>query len=56
MISFNVKTLNSAANLPLYASLIKFDVAIFTFKKLLKMTVLKQHLEKADMDKLGQNL
>ena len=42
-------------NLPLYAALIKFDVAIFTFKKLLKMTVLKQHLEKTDMDKLGQN-
>ena len=31
----------------------KFDVAIATFKKPLKMTVLKERLNKKDMEKVG---
>ena len=37
MISFNIETLNSGRNLPLQASFIKFNVAIASFKNLLKM-------------------
>ena len=32
---------------------IKFDVAIATFKNLLKMAVLKERLNKTDMGKVG---
>ena len=44
MISFNIKTLNSGENLPFIDFAHKFDVAIATFKNLLNMAVLDQHL------------
>ena len=50
MVSFNIETLNSDANPPLYTSFIKFDA---TFKNLLKMAVLKERLNKKDMEKVG---
>ena len=50
---FKIETLNSGENLPLYTSFIKFDVAIATFKKLLNMTVLEEHLQKTDIEKVG---
>ena len=53
MISFNIETLNSSENLPLYTSFIKFDVAITTFKNLLKMVVLEERLNKTDIEKVG---
>ena len=53
MVSFNIETLNSGTNLPLQTSFIKFDVAIATFKNLLKMAVLKERLNKKDMEKVG---
>ena len=53
MVSFNIETLNSDANPPLQTSFIKFDVAIATFKNLLKMAVLKERLNKTDMEKVG---
>ena len=46
MISFNIE------NLPLQTSLVKFDFAIFTFKNLLKVAVLKECPEKTDMEKV----
>ena len=39
MVSFNNETLNSGTNPPLQISLIKFDVAIATFKNLPKVAV-----------------
>ena len=53
MVPFNIETLNSGANPPLQTSFIKFDVAIATFKNLLKMAVLKERLNKMDMKKAG---
>ena len=53
MVSFNTETLNSGANPPLYTSFIKFNIAIATFKNLLKMTVLKKRLNETDMEKVG---
>ena len=53
MISFNIETLNSGANLAFYMSFIKFDVAIATFKNLLNMVVLKEHPNKKDMAKVA---
>ena len=53
MVSFNIETLNSGANLPLKTFFIKFDVAIATFKNLLKMEVLKERLTKTNMEKVG---
>ena len=50
---FNIETLNSGANLPLQTSFIQFDVAIATFKNLLKMAVLKKRLNKTDIEKVG---
>ena len=52
MVSFNTETLNSGANQPLQTSFIKLDVAIATFKNLLKMEVLKERLNKTDMEKV----
>ena len=52
MVSCNIETLNSWANPPLQIAVIKFDVAIATFKNLLKMAVLKKRLNKADMEKV----
>ena len=52
MVSFNTETLNSGANLPLQTSFIKFDVAIATFKNLPKMALLREHLNKTDMEKV----
>ena len=52
MVSFNIETLNSAANPPLYTSFIKFDVAITTFKTVLKMAVVKDRVNKMEMEKL----
>ena len=51
MVSF--EALNSGTNPPLETSFTKFDVAIATFKNLLKMEVLKEPLNKTDMEKLG---
>ena len=53
MVSFNIETLNSGANPPLYTSFIKFNIAIATFQNLLKMTVLKKRLNETDMEKVG---
>ena len=53
MVSFNIETLNSGANLSLLNLFIKFDVAIATFKNLLTMAVLKERLNKTDMEKVG---
>ena len=47
------KILNSSAIPPLYTSFTKFDVAIATFKNLLKMRVLKKRLNKTYMEKVG---
>ena len=53
MVSFNIETPNSSTNPPLYTLFVKFDVAIATFKNLLKMAVLKERLNKADIEKVG---
>ena len=66
MVSFNIETLKSGANPPLQTSFIKFDVAIATFKNLVKIAVLKERLnktkdvrelsnilDKTDMEKVG---
>ena len=50
LISCDVETLNSGANLP---SLIKFDIALATSKNLLKIAVLKERLEETEMKKIG---
>ena len=52
MVFFNIETLNSAANPPLYTSFIKFDVAIATYKTVLKMAVVKDRVNKMEMEKL----
>ena len=52
MVSFNIETLNSGANPLLHTSFIKFDVAIATFKTVLKMAVVKYCLNKMEMEKL----
>ena len=44
---------NSGANPPLESSFIKFDSAIYTFKNLLTMAVLKERLNKTDMENVG---
>ena len=53
MVSFNTETLNSGANPPLLNSFRKFDVAVATFKNLLKMAVLEDRLNKTDIEKVG---
>ena len=53
MVSFNIETLNFGTNPPLQTLFIKFDVAIATFENLVKITVLKEHQNKADMKKVG---
>ena len=53
MVSINIETLRSGLNLPLQNSFIKFDVAIATFKNLLKMAVLQECLNKTDVEKVG---
>ena len=53
MISFNIEMLNSGENPPLQTSFIKYDVAIATFKNLLNMAVLEEHLKKMDIEKVG---
>ena len=53
MVSFNIETLNYGENSSLYTSFIKFDVAIATFNNLLKTAVLKERLNKTDMEKAG---
>ena len=53
MVSFNIETLNSGANPPFQTSFMKCDVAISTFKNLLKMAVLKEHLNTTDIEKVG---
>ena len=53
MIYFNIETLNYGGNPPLSTSLIKFDVAIATFKNLLNMAVLDKRLNKTDIEKVG---
>ena len=53
MNSFNAETLNSGADPPLKTSLIKFDITIAIFKKLLKIAVLREPLEKTKMKKVS---
>ena len=53
MISSNIELLNSAENPPLYTTLIKFDVAIATFKNLLNTAILEEHLNNMDIEKVG---
>ena len=53
MVSFNIETLNTGANPTLQTSFIKSDVAIAKFKNLLKTAVLKERLNKTDMEKVG---
>ena len=53
MVSFNIETLNSGANPRLWTLFIKFDVAIVTFKNLLKMAVLNERLNETDMEKVS---
>ena len=53
MVSFKNDTLNSGRNLTVYISFIKFDVAIVTFKNLVKMAVLKGRLNKTNMEKVN---
>ena len=53
MFSFNIETLNSGANSQLKNLFIKFDVAIATFKNLLKIAVLKENLNKTGKEKAG---
>ena len=45
--------LNSGANLPLQTLFLKFDVAIALFKNLNKMAVLKERLNKTDMEQVS---
>ena len=45
--------LNSGKNLQLWTSFIKLDVAIGTFKILLKMSVLEEHLNKTNIENVG---
>ena len=52
IISFNIETLNSGENPSLLTSFIKPDVAIATFKNLLNMAVLEEHLNKANIEKV----
>ena len=47
MVSFNIETLNSGANL----RIIHFGIA--TLENLLKVAVLKKRLNKTDMEKIG---
>ena len=53
MNSFNIQTLNSGENPSLQTSSIKFDIAIVTFKNLLNMAVLEEHVNKTDIEKIG---
>ena len=53
MISFNIETLNSGKNPPLKTSFIKYGIAIATFKNLLNMAVLEEHLNETDIEKVG---
>ena len=53
MISINMETLNYGEKLLLQTSFIKFDVAIPTFKNLLNIAVLEEHLNKTYMEKVG---
>ena len=51
MIYFNIETQKSGAKVPLWTLFIKTNVAIATFKNLLKMTVLKEHINKSNRAK-----
>ena len=53
MVSFTIETLDSGANLPLQTLLIKFEVPIVTFNNLLETAVLKEGLDKTNMEKVG---
>ena len=53
MICFNIETLNSGENPSLHTSFIKFDFAVATSKHLLNMAVLKECLNKMDIEKVG---
>ena len=53
MIPFHIEMLNSGANLPLLTLFITFDIAIATFRNMLNMVVLKEHVNKIDMEKVG---
>ena len=50
---FNIETLNFGVYPLLQTSFIKFDVAIATFKNLLKIAVLEERLNKTGMEKVG---
>ena len=49
MVSFNIETLYLDTIPPIETSVIIFDVAIATFKNLLKMEVLKERPNKMDI-------
>ena len=53
MISFNIETLNFGANQSLKAFLIKFDIAITTFKNVQNIAVLKEYLNIREIWKQG---
>ena len=53
MICFNIETITSGQNSPLQTPLIKFDIAIATFKNLLNMAVLEERLNKTNVEKVG---
>ena len=53
MVTFNIEALNPGANPPVKTSFIKFDVAIATLNNLLQMVILKERLNKTDMEKVG---
>ena len=50
--SFNIETLASDENPPLYTSFIKLDLVIATFKNLLNMAALEVHLNKVEIEKV----
>ena len=53
MVSFNIETIISGANLSLWKSFIKIGVTVYTLENLLKIAVLNRRLNKADMERVG---
>ena len=52
MILFNIEMINSDKSLSLKTSLIKVDAAVATFKNLLNLKVLEEHLTKTYIEKI----
>ena len=53
MVSFNIETIISGANLSLWKSFIKIGVTVYTLENLLKIAVLNRRLNKTDMEREG---